>query len=77
LRAFIFRGFKIFLKHVLLIKCCRDTTFAEQRTKQRTEQMSTMIRNAASWFDRTLGWFFTNGNKVSYERYDSSVEQDY
>ena len=39
-------------------------------------QMSTMIRNAASWIDRTLGWFFTNGNKVSYERYDSSVEQD-
>jgi hypothetical protein len=73
LRALIFRGFKIFLKHVSLIKCCQDTTFEEQRT----EQMSTMIRNAASWFDRTLGWFFTNGNKVSYERYESFVEQDY
>ncbi len=39
--------------------------------------MILMIRNAATWFDRTFGWFFTNGNKVSYERYESTVEQDY
>lgn len=39
--------------------------------------MSAMIRNAATWFDRTFGWFFTNGNKVSYNRYDSPIDQDY
>jgi hypothetical protein len=38
--------------------------------------MSIMIRSAASWIDRTLGWFFTNGNKVGYERIESFDGRD-
>jgi hypothetical protein len=28
--------------------------------------MISHLRNAATWFDETFGWFFTNGNKVEY-----------
>jgi hypothetical protein len=33
--------------------------------------MIIILRSASSWIEKTLGWFFTNGNKVGVGHYDS------
>ena len=38
--------------------------------------MVIIIRNAASWIDKTLGWFFTNGNKVGYDVFQAIEDRD-
>tara|TARA_Y100000385_G_scaffold282839_1_gene337929 strand:+ start:3806 stop:3997 length:192 start_codon:yes stop_codon:yes gene_type:complete len=48
-----------------------DNVFIQHYICDNDSTMIIILRSASSWIEKSLGWFFTNGNKVGVGHYDS------